>query len=93
MYLNATISMDIIHASVKIREQYKNLSMKRSKTILLSNQEYLNLEHGVGIAPPIETKPKAVMKVSGLTCRAYKMDGNVCNAKAKCGDFCNRHKK
>jgi hypothetical protein len=85
--------MDIIHASAKIREQYKNLKIKRSKTILLSNQEYLSLEHGVGTGPPIETKPKAVTQVSNLTCRAYKMDGNICNAKAKCGDFCNRHKK
>ena len=85
--------MDIIKASTNIREHYKALGVKRSKTILLTTQEYLNLEHGVGTTPVIENKPKPAATVHVLTCRAYKMDGNICNAKAKIGDFCNRHKK
>ena len=87
--------MFVVETGQKLRERYNSLKRNRPATILLTNQEYFSLDYkynhqpvDVAVEPRIEKVLKCVVK-----CRATKMDGNVCNAKVKEGEFCKRHSK
>lgn len=77
---------DINAIGKRMRERYTELSRNRSKTILLTHQEFNHLEYN----PTSRIEPTTKNDVK---CRAIKMDGNVCNAKVKDGEFCKRHSK
>jgi hypothetical protein len=91
-------------SSVKLRSSYALFNENRPKTVLMTTQEYYRLfdkyEEKMAEKPspagkvPKELKAKSTPQVFGL-CRAYKMDGCVCNAKIKLSgtEFCVRHSK
>jgi hypothetical protein len=84
-----------METGLKLRERYISLKRNRPATILLTNQEYFSLDYKYNhqpvdacVEPRVEKISKCVVK-----CRATKMDGNICNAKVKEGEFCKRHSK
>ena len=76
----------------KIRRRYDEIQNSRPRTILLSNEEFFALECGFNHQQP-DTESRPLLKTTENRCRATKMDGNICNAKVKIGDFCKRHSK
>tara|TARA_Y100000389_G_C17214532_1_gene390204 strand:- start:219 stop:467 length:249 start_codon:yes stop_codon:yes gene_type:complete len=78
---------DIAAIGKRMRERYTELNRNRSRTILLTNQEFNHLEYN----PTSRLEPKVTK--NDVKCRAIKMDGNICNAKVKDGEFCKRHSK
>jgi len=93
--MTTSIDTSIDKASEIVRLSYKTYRSNRHKTILLSNSDYFNV-----IQRPIPSIPVPAKKVTKpippaieCRCRAYKMDGNICNAKTKGGEFCMRHSK
>ena len=92
-------------SSEKLRSSYTSFNDNRSKTILMTPQEYYRLFDKY--EERMTEKSQAVSKVSATAlkttktpqvfglCRAYKMNGCVCNAKIKNTgtEFCVRHSK
>lgn len=86
-----------------LRASYTKYYANRSKTILMTNQNFYDLMNGQTqpVPPPKEKKePKkrastTAQVCNDVRCRAYKMDGNKCNAKIKIqgNEFCARHSK
>ena len=80
-------------AGLKFRERYRVLKQNRPRTVLLCNQQYFSLDQLHNETNICLGNHKTKETKSVIRCRATKMDGNVCNAKVKDGEFCKRHSK
>ena len=81
-----------IISSMKLKEAYKRQKEKSSKTILVDK-----IEHDIEPKQPIKNTPKSIPKkyveIVINYCKAFKMNGEKCNAKVKDGTcLCKRHK-
>ena len=95
------------HAKSILNNAYTKYRTNRSRTILLDNNQYFQIINGNSPVTPALAKttqkkvkppppPTDVSPVCGdVRCRAYKMDGNICNVKVKFAgqEFCVRHAK
>jgi len=96
-------SNNIEESAKTIRTNYEYIRTHRPRTILLTNAEYYRLfdkhDERFKTTPSVvvQKPPKAVIKPATVIvfCRAFKMDGHVCNAKVKKTgfEFCARHSK
>jgi len=85
----------------RMRTSYQKYYANRSKTIQMTSNNFFDLINGQPSPPPLKEKkePKKRSPTSqvcdDVRCRAYKMDGNKCNAKIKIQgtEFCARHSR
>jgi hypothetical protein len=78
--------MELTGTSESLRSRYKSHKDNRSRTILMTNEEFFAIHENI----PASSNQRPVEK----KCRAHKMDGHICNALIKTsGDFCRRHAK
>jgi hypothetical protein len=95
---------DITNTVNVLRTSYKKYYDNRSRTVLMTNKNYFDLLNGQADPLPSKEKerkepkkrpPSTSQVCDDVRCRAYKMDGNKCNAKIKIrgNEFCARHSK
>ena len=83
-----------IQTSMRLKDAYKKQSENSSKSVLLekaiSEPDMKHARVCINAVKPVK-KDKPVFEIK--YCKAYKMDGNKCNAKIKDGtNLCRRHK-
>lgn len=99
MLQNNTISdidFKTIESMCKLKTSYTAIQNKRVQTVVIAYKEDPNIS---AITPKNRKDPKPLLKkkepkvVSVCVCKAIKMDGQLCGAKAKNGTYCARHSK
>ena len=101
MLQNNTISdidFKTIESMCKLKTSYTAIEKKRVQTVVIAYKEDPNIS---AIAqkkkkepkPILKKEPKASKTVMVCVCKAIKMDGQPCGARAKNGAYCARHSK
>jgi hypothetical protein len=91
------VDFKTIESMCKLKTAYTAIRNKRVQTVVIAYKEDPNFS---SIAPKTKAesaKPKPAKKTSNKVpvclCKAIKMDGQPCGAKAKNGTYCARHSK
>lgn len=83
------IDRKVILSMDRLQKSYAKCQDKKVQTVLIEYQRQPMFNQDL-----LQEVPKKAMKVINTTeCRAFKMNGDKCTAKTKCGDFCARHTK